>query len=132
MKFDRHDETWEPDALIDAVEFARRRAISLEQVGGLVAQHSLFSLDRDGKTLYPAFFAGPSADIQRLEAVCRRLGALPGGSKWQFFVTPKASLAGQTPLEALRDGHIAYVNIAADGLLAVVSPRGNLAVRPRS
>lgn len=34
----------------------------------------------------------------------RRLGDLPGGSKWQFFVTTKASLAGRTPLAA--DGFI--------------------------
>lgn len=104
-----------PDALIDVVEFARRRGISPEIVGELVAQHRLFSLERDGRTLYPAFFAHSTADIRRLEAVCRRLGTLPGGSKWQFFVTPKGSLTGRTPLQALRDGDIAAVNVTADG-----------------
>ena len=27
---------------------------------------------------------------------------LPGWSKWQFFTTPKASLGGRTPLDALK------------------------------
>lgn len=105
----------EPDALIDAAEFARRRGISPEMVGELVAQHRLFSLQRDGRTLYPAFFAHSTADIRLLEAVCRRLGTLQGGSKLQFFVTPKGSLTGRTPLAALRDGDVAAVNVAADG-----------------
>ncbi len=105
----------EPDALIDAVEFARRRGISPEMVGELVAQCRLFSLEREGRTLYPAFFAHPGADIRRLELVCRRLGTLPGASKLQFFMTPKGSLAGRTPLAAMRDGDTAGVNVAADG-----------------
>lgn len=91
----QEDLTEEPDTLIDAVEFARRRGISPEMVGELVPQHRLFSLERDGRTLYPAFFTHSTADIWRLEAVCRRLGTLPGGSKWQSFVTPKGSLAGE-------------------------------------
>lgn len=115
MKLDRHDETWEPGLLVDVVEFARRRGISPEQVGELVAQHRLFSLERDDKAFYPAIFAEPTVDIRRLEAVCRRLGTLSGGSKWQFFVTPKASLSGRTALEALLEGHFAAVNVAADG-----------------
>lgn len=115
MRVDRHDEPCEIGALIDAVEFARRRGISPDQVGELVAQHRLFSMERDGKTLYPAFFAEPTADIRRLELICLRLGTLPGGSKWQFFVTPKGSLAGQTPLEVLREGQVALVLVAADG-----------------
>lgn len=115
MKLDQRDEIWKPGALIDAAELARRRGISPEQVGELIAQHRIFSLERDGKTLYPAFLADPTADLRRLEAVCRRLGTLQGGSKWQFFVTPKGSLGGRTPLEALRNGHVAAVNVAADG-----------------
>lgn len=111
----QHDPNEEPDALVDVVEFARRRGTSPDVVGKLVAQRRLFSLDRDGRTLYPAFFADPTADIKRLETVCRRLGTLSGGSKWQFFVTPKGSLAGRTPLDALRDGDVATVIAAADG-----------------
>ena len=109
------DQAEEPDALIDAVEFSRRRGISAEMIGELVAQHRLFSLERDGQTLYPAFLANPTESIRRMEAVCRHLGTLPGGSKWQFLITPKGSLAGRTPLEALRDGDSAAVNVTAEG-----------------
>lgn len=111
----QEDLSEETDALVDVVEFARRLGISPERVCELVAQHRLISLERDGRSLYPAFFANPTANIRRLEAVCRRLGALPGGSKWQFFTTPKASLAGRTLLTALRDGDVPAVEVAAYG-----------------
>ncbi|MBL8352185.1 MAG: hypothetical protein JNL87_17950 [Burkholderiaceae bacterium] len=64
MKLDRHDGTREPGALVDAEEFARRRGVSPEQVDELMAQHRLFSLERDGKTLYPAFLPNrqPTSD----------------------------------------------------------------------
>lgn len=39
----------------------------------------------------------------------------PPASKWQFFVTPKGSLAGKTPLESLREGKLSAVKVAADG-----------------
>lgn len=104
-----------PDGWIDADEFARHRSLPPVRLGDLVAQHRLFSTQWNGKALYPAFMAERTADIRSLEAVCRRLGQLPAGSKWQFFVTPKASLEGKTPLEALREGGLAAVNTAADG-----------------
>lgn len=115
MKRDRHDETGDLGALVDAVVFARRRGISVERLDQLVAERRLFAVERDGKKLYPAFFVHQAIEIRRLEAVCKRLGSLSGGSKWQFFVAPKASLAGRTPLEALRDGHLQAVQVAADG-----------------
>lgn len=104
-----------PDALVDVVEFARRRGISPEMVGERVARRRLFSLERDGKTLYPAFFADSNTGVRRLEPVSRRLGTLSGGSKWRFFISPKGSLAGRTPLAASRDGDVAAVSVAADG-----------------
>jgi len=38
---------------------------------------------------------------------------LLGWQKWQFFITPKASLEGLTPLEALKKGKIENVVKAA-------------------
>ncbi|MBL8352186.1 MAG: hypothetical protein JNL87_17955 [Burkholderiaceae bacterium] len=104
-----------PDGWIDADEFARRRGLPTARLGELVSRHRLFSTQWSGKAWYPAFMADQTTDIRSLEAVCRRLGQLPAGSKWQFFVTPKASLGGKTPLEALREGGVTAVRLAAHG-----------------
>jgi len=68
-----------------------------------------------GKRLFPAFYADQRYDRRLLWAVTKRLGDIPGGSKLQFFQTPKGSLGGLTPLEALHLGKIREVNVAAEG-----------------
>ncbi len=62
-----------------------------------------------------ALYCDPSLNWRRLYAVSRRLGDLTGGAKLAFIVTPKGSLAGRTPLQALAEGNIAAVLNAADG-----------------
>jgi hypothetical protein len=49
--------------------------------------------------------------------VSKALSDLPGGSKLQFFMTPKGSLSGQTPLDAIANGHLAAVRNAARGFV---------------
>ena len=77
----------------------------------------MFCLIRDGVSLYPEFFADPRYNSRQLEAVTKRLGDLPSGSKWQFFTTGKGFLSGVTPLEALRAGKFALVLRCAEGFL---------------
>lgn len=48
-------------------------------------------------------------------AVRAMLGELPIGSRLQFYRLPKASLAGLTPIEALKAGQLAAVRRAAEG-----------------
>ena len=104
-----------PDLLLDAEEFARRRGWSDESLVKACKAHRVFCLESEGVALYPAFFVDPSYKVRQLEVVSRQLGALPGGSKWQFFITGKGSLGGLTPLQALVAGNYAAVMRAAEG-----------------
>lgn len=75
----------------------------------------LFSVDHAGETLYPRFLADPSLHRRALGKVCEALGDLPGWEKLRFFTTPKLSLQRKTPLEALREGELGRVLVAAAG-----------------
>jgi hypothetical protein len=101
--------------LVDEEEFARLSGMAAKLVAKAVAEGSMFYVARDGRAQYPSFFADPRIDQRHVKAVCRRLGDLPGGSKWQFFTTPKGSLGGITPLDALQRGMREKVQRAAEG-----------------
>lgn len=58
-----------------------------------------------GAQWYPSFFADEAIGRRDLERVSQALGALPGAIKWQFFTTPKHSLDGRTPVDAIKDGN---------------------------
>ncbi len=80
------------------------------------ARGQVFHLVVEQAAGYPAFYADfDRAGRRRLAAVCRLLGDLPGGSKWQFFTGGKGSLSGSTPLEALREGSFRQVKATAEG-----------------
>ena len=64
----------------------------------------IFSLEGANGALYPAFYASARLDRALLDEVSSRLDHLSGPSKWQFFTTPRLSLGGQTPIEALEAG----------------------------
>jgi hypothetical protein len=104
-----------PEDFFEAEEFARRRGWSEEALAKALRASRVFCFEVEGLLVYPAFFVDPRYDVRQLESVCRRLGALPGGSKWQFFVTRKGSLGGLTPLEALLAGDFAAVIRSAEG-----------------
>jgi hypothetical protein len=54
---------------------------------------------------------------RRVLKVRALLATLPRGSQDQFLLFPKASLAGLTPVRALRRGLVASVTTAARGYL---------------
>jgi len=99
-----------PSKDICAVLDFTRQALS-----SAVRDHRMFTVDVGKDRLYPAFYTDSSLDRQQLESVSRELGTLPGWSKWQFFTQPKASLGGDTPLKALKDGRFAEARRAAIG-----------------
>ena len=103
-------------SLIKASELWNRLGISRQAGSKAISEFRMFSLDGPGGVnLCPAFFADPEYDRTTLETVSKELGALPGPSKWQFFTTPKVSLKGKTPLEAIKRGQIDEVVSAAVG-----------------
>lgn len=97
-------------------------------LGLIRVKATLFCVEKNGLRSYPAFYLAKCLDRRRLEAVSKLLGPAPGGTKWQFWMTPRGSLAlpGKTvdgvltenvrprsPLNALRDGDVELVMQAA-------------------
>lgn len=82
---------------------------SRQAVSKAAQSQRVFSVRHKAQRYFPAFFADPAYDRRHLEAVSQALGDLPGGSKLQFFLTRKGSLAGATPLQALAGGRVAKV-----------------------
>ena len=90
--------------LVGEAEFMQSLNWSERSLAKAVADGSVFVMRQGGLDVYPSFFADPRFDQRHLKVICRRLGDLPGGSKWQFFTTPKGSLGGITPLVTLQRG----------------------------
>lgn len=102
--------------IIPAEELARRLGVSPELVWAAQAKGRIFTLETsDGRKLFPAFFANPALAGEELEAISTQLADLSDSGKWQFFTTPKFSLRGQTPLEAIAQGEFDKVRISAAG-----------------
>lgn len=100
--------------LLTAADFQRALGITRQAISKAVNTWRMFYLDGpSGRQLYPAFFADASLDRRAIESVSEALGEMPGPSKWQFFTTPRASLGGKTPLEAMTQGGLAKVLLAA-------------------
>lgn len=64
--------------------------------------------------------AAAAEQLAELEAlipleVRKTLSNLPVGSRLQFYLQPKGSLGGQTPLDALANGKLDQVLISAEG-----------------
>lgn len=101
--------------LVGEAEFKKSLNMSTGSIAKALAGGALFVVRQDGQQLYPSFFADPTLKRRQLIAVTRLLKDLDGFTKWQFFVATKGSLAGRTPLAALREGDLRQVKVAAEG-----------------
>ena len=102
--------------LLPAAEFQKALAVTKQAVSNAVLQHRMFYLTGpSGEHLYPTFFTEDRYHRKDLYKVSKRLGNMPGGNKWQFFTKGKGSLEGKTPLEALAEGRLDDVLVAAAG-----------------
>lgn len=115
MVHDARSELAARGELLPPAAFVERMDWTRQALSKALAARRVFFVESQGERLYPAFYADPHLERRHLEAVTRRLGDLPGGSKWMFFTTPKGSLSRLTPLQALRRGHLAQVLDAAAG-----------------
>lgn len=106
----------DPSLLLEEGEFRHRMGWTARKLHSEAANGRVFHLVVEQAARYPAFYADfDPAGRRRLAAVCQLLGDLPGGSKWQFFTVGKGSLAGSTPLAALREGRLPQVKTTAEG-----------------
>lgn len=100
--------------LIGAAQLASEMKVRQQAISKAVQEKRMFYLNGPaGRYLYPAFFASPNLDRRQVQRVSRALGDLPGAGKWQFFTTPRVSLGGRTALEALQQGELDRVLVAA-------------------
>lgn len=97
------------DEICDALAFTR------QALNKAVQEHRMFYLRQGHRHYYPVFYADSRLSRPLLEDITRALGDLDGAQKWQFFTKPKGSLSGKTPLEALQEGLVDCVLIAANG-----------------
>lgn len=103
----RRIEALQDGRLLTSNDVQERRAITRQALSKAVKDYRAFWLDGpSGMQLYPAYLVKPDAERQRYEKVSRSLGDLAGAEKWAFFTTPKQSLGGQTPADALDKGQL--------------------------
>ena len=105
--------TTQLDALLSEEVFASQFGCTPDSLGAACDAHRIFYLTIDQVRLYPAFYVDPRFDRSELETITRSMGDLAGGSKWQFFTTPKGSLGAVTPLAALLAGRFRKVQASA-------------------
>lgn len=103
------------EKLLPGAEMRARLAVTPQALSAALKAKRMFVLQGpSGEYAYPAFFADPTLDRPVLAKVCKALGDLPGASKWDFFTSPRHSLGGQSPLDALAKGRVGAVMDAAN------------------
>ena len=100
--------------LLDSSHFTKRLNWTRRAFRKALRANRVFFLEARGDRYFPAFFTDPRHERRHLEAVSRMLGDVPGGGKWLFFTTPKGSLSGLTPIQALDKGQLVAVKAAAE------------------
>lgn len=100
--------------LLNSSNFTKRLNWTRQALSKALRAKRVFFLEARGDRYFPAFFTDPRHERRHLEAVSRMLGDVPGGGKWLFFTTPKGSLSGLTPIQALDKGQLVAVKAAAE------------------
>ncbi|GAB3555253.1 hypothetical protein GCM10027343_43820 [Noviherbaspirillum agri] len=105
--------------LLPEKEICNRLRLSPDALGAAVKAKQIFAIKgRSGEYYYPAFFAANRKSSRTmLKKVCAVLGDIPAGMKWEFFTTPRISLSGKNPVQAIARGKVAAVMDAAKALL---------------
>ncbi|MFX1803099.1 hypothetical protein PWR66_05485 [Paraburkholderia sp. A1RO-5] len=99
--------------LLGSSELMGLLQITKQAVSAATRADRLFTVEVDGQTYYPVFFADGKVDRSVVERVARLLGKLPGWTKWAFFVSRRGSLDDLSALEALGKGKVDLVEKVA-------------------
>lgn len=102
--------------LLSPREFQEALGISRQSINEAVKAHRMFALlGPAGENYYPAFYADGELNRRQVEKAAKALGFLPPASKYHFFTSKSAYLGSLTPLEALKQGRLDDVLVAAAG-----------------
>ena len=99
--------------LLDEDSFMGRLRWTSKQLEVAIAARRIFFFEYGGIRCFPAFFCTSSFDPHQVQRISEALGSVGAGAKWQFFSTPKGSLGGRTPLDALSQGRFRAVERTA-------------------
>jgi hypothetical protein len=102
-------------ALLEPAEFASRLNWTRQGLSKALTSRRVFFVEVQGSRYFPAFFTDATYERRHVEAVSKALGMLPGSTKLWFMSSPKGSLAGMTPLQALAKGNVAEAVRVAEG-----------------
>jgi hypothetical protein len=94
--------------LISGAQMRERLGISQQALTAALKAKRLFAIKGpSGKHFYPAFFAEEAKYGQgTLGIVCKELGDMPAGCKWDFFTSARHTLRGKNFLDALAKGKV--------------------------
>jgi len=104
--------------LLRAAIVCQALGITEQRLAKDVESGRIFEVDIESRQYFPAFFLANELDRKQLRKVVRRLEGLTGWEKWEFFTTPRASLAKLTPLQVLLHGDVKQVLQTADAFVA--------------
>jgi hypothetical protein len=95
--------------LLSSGDMQEALAVTRQALSAAIKASRMFTVEVDGQTYYPAFFADGNVDRAVLEKISRMLGTMPGWMKWDFFTASRGSLGDVSPLDALRKGKVSEV-----------------------
>lgn len=102
--------------LITSSEMLSMLGVTRQALSEARARRRIFSITGpSGKSFYPAFYVKGVPDRRDLEKVSVALNDIPGWSKFHFFNSESNYLGGITPLQAMADGKLPAVLVAAAG-----------------
>lgn len=102
--------------IITSKELQDRLQVRRRYISDAVKAGRLFAIESpSGEHYYPAFYADLKYDRRALEKVAETLGCIPASMKYHFFTSKSHFLGSKTPLDALLEGRLADVLIAASG-----------------
>ena len=100
--------------LLPPKEFQEALGISRQSINEAVKAHRMFALlGPAGEYYYPAFYADGDLHRRDVEKVAKVLGGVPAASRYHFFTSKSTYLGAATPLDALKNGRLDDVLIAA-------------------
>lgn len=106
----RRQQLHQQGKLLASAQICDRLGISRAALSKAVRDRRMFWVEgSSGTRWYPSFFADGMTSRRDLERVSQALADMPGAVKWQFFTTPKHSLDGRVPIEAIRRGELEQV-----------------------
>ena len=103
--------------LVPLAQFATLRQQRPQDLERDLAAGRLFAVEIDGERWILQALAHPAIDRRRLARLCRVLHAVPVGARLRFLASPKGSLSGLTPIDALIAASWADVIRAAQGFI---------------